>query len=332
MTDGWADVDNFDVDLLAEYLLDDGNASGAVTWDFSVEHHEGDSTLVSPENSEDGVLPPIGEIPTLQQQGTLLAPQTFVPAVAPGSVPPLPTTFSVLPTQVPSVGANQLMQPQAKRQRVEPPPVMATIAGSVYAPMISGQQLAQAAQVLQQQGQGRGRKKSQVQIDRRRERNRVLARRTRLRKKFFFESLQKEVMDLQRENMRLKDLVKTNVDGEESKKILDECDAMEKLPPSVLEALGEAETDMESQDFNLVSSIQKSQHAFIITDPSLQDNPIVFASDDFFEHHGLHSRTSPWTQLSVLTRFGHEQGKGGHDPQGSCRRRRRQCHSSQLHG
>lgn len=32
LADGWGDVDNFDVDLLAEYLLDDGTT--AITWDF----------------------------------------------------------------------------------------------------------------------------------------------------------------------------------------------------------------------------------------------------------------------------------------------------------
>ena len=46
------------------------------------------------------------------------------------------------------------------------------------------------------------------QIDRRRERNRILARRTRLRKKFFFESLQKQMAELQRENTVLKDIIK----------------------------------------------------------------------------------------------------------------------------
>lgn len=40
-----------------------------------------------------------------------------------------------------------------------------------------------------------GQPKTQQQIDRRRERNRILARRTRLRKKFFFESLQKQVLE-----------------------------------------------------------------------------------------------------------------------------------------
>jgi PAS domain S-box-containing protein len=131
---------------------------------------------------------------------------------------------------------------------------------------------------------GRGRKKSQTQIDRRRERNRILARRTRLRKKFFFESLQKELMDLQRENYVLKDVVKEHVHESDAQKLLAECDAMEKLPPGALEACGQSE--LVSEDFNLVTSIQKSQHSFVITDPSLPDNPIVFVSDDFLKVTG----------------------------------------------
>jgi PAS domain S-box-containing protein len=134
--------------------------------------------------------------------------------------------------------------------------------------------------------QGRGRKKTQAQIDRRRERNRILARRTRLRKKFFFESLQKEVMDLQRENAALKEIVRSQLDGEEGRLLLEQCDANEKLPEAVLEACGELSADMDKQDFNLIKSIQSSQHSFVITDPSLQDNPIVFASDDFLSLTG----------------------------------------------
>jgi PAS domain S-box-containing protein len=127
---------------------------------------------------------------------------------------------------------------------------------------------------------GRGRKKTQAQIDRRRERNRILARRTRLRKKFFFESLQKEVMELQRENSALRDIVRTEVEGEEGQQLLEQCNASRKLPREVLEACGE-NPDLDQEDFNLVTSIQQSQHSFVITDPSLQDNPIVFASEDF---------------------------------------------------
>ena len=148
-----------------------------------------------------------------------------------------------------------------------------------------GQQLVAAAQAAALQG-GRGRKKSQAQIDRRRERNRILARRTRLRKKFFFESLQKEVMDLQRQNSALKDLVKTRFSFDESRKVLDTCKASEKLPEAVVEACGEHAAEMDQQDFNLVRSVQQSQHSFIITDPCLQDNPIVFASDGFLKVTG----------------------------------------------
>jgi PAS domain S-box-containing protein len=164
-----------------------------------------------------------------------------------------------------------------KRRRLDVP--LMTMSGAPSSVPMMADPMAVAAAL-----QGRGRKKTQAQIDRRRERNRILARRTRLRKKFFFESLQKEVVDLQRENQALKDIVRSELE-EEGRALLDECDANEKLPQAVLEACGE-HTDMDQQDFNLVRSIQQSQHSFIITDPSLQDNPIVFASDDFLNVTG----------------------------------------------
>jgi PAS domain S-box-containing protein len=193
---------------------------------------------------------------------------------------------------------------QAKRRRVEAnapmraSPMMA-VAGFAGMPQhnnglnsqmppsnngMNGQQLAAAAaQAIQ--SQGRSRKKSQAQIDRRRERNRILARRTRLRKKFFFEALQKEVMDLQRENALLKGVVNENIDEENAAKILEGCNAADSLPDGVLEACAE-ENEMDSQDVALVKGIQRSQHSFVITDPSLQDNPIVFVSDDFLNLTG----------------------------------------------
>lgn len=179
----------------------------------------------------------------------------------------------------------------AKRQRVEAPtpvPVPGVLPVPSAPPTSSivagGQQLVDAAAAAMQGG--RGRKKSQAQIDRRRERNRILARRTRLRKKFFFESLQKEVMDLQRQNTALKDLVKSKFSMDESRKVLETCKAAEKLPEAVVEACGEHAAEMDQQDFNLVRSVQQSQHSFIITDPCLQDNPIVFASDGFLKVTG----------------------------------------------
>ena len=139
------------------------------------------------------------------------------------------------------------------------------------------------------------REKGQAQIDRRRERNRILARRTRLRKKFFFESLQKDVADLQHENATLKSIVRSRLKPEDAHAILSTCNANEKLPSIIHD--GEMNHDggldgdkavkqLDREDFNLIQSIQNSQQCFIITDPSLHDNPIVYASDDFFELTG----------------------------------------------
>jgi PAS domain S-box-containing protein len=175
---------------------------------------------------------------------------------------PAVSTFPTLPAQIPGV-VMQSNDAGTKRRVVEtgmPAQVMTGVFPGVAT--------------------GRGRK-SVAQIERRRERNRILARRTRLRKKFFFESLQKDVTDLQRENSILKELVKQKLPPDVSQQLLADCDAMEQLPPAVQEVVGENLTDMDSQDFNLVRSIQRSQQCFVITDPSLQDNPIVYASDDF---------------------------------------------------
>ena len=92
--------------------------------------------------------------------------------------------------------------------------------------------------------------------------------------------MQKEVVDLQRENAALKDIVRSQL-ADEGRELLQECNASEKLPPAVIEACGEHGGDIDQQDFNLVRSIQQSQHSFIITDPNLQDNPIVFALNEF---------------------------------------------------
>lgn len=199
------------------------------------------------------------------------------------------------PIATPLSGAQHLVVHQhanyAKRQQMDVathvtvPGVSPVLSAAPTSSIVAGgQQLVDAAAAAMQGG--RGRKKSQAQIDRRRERNRILARRTRLRKKFFFESLQKEVMDLQRQNAALKDLVKSKFSIEESKKVLDTCKAAEKLPEAVVEACGEHAAEMDQQDFNLVRSVQQSQHSFIITDPCLQDNPIVFASDGFLKVTG----------------------------------------------
>lgn len=167
-----------------------------------------------------------------------------------------------------------------KRRRAD------TLSAALPPPAISGFMHVNGQLVRQPPSQRGGRQKSQAQIDRRRERNRILARRTRLRKKFFFESLQKDVSDLQRENGALKDIVRSKLSAKLAKAVLEECDVGDKLPSCVSETVGEGGAELDRRDFNLIQSVQKSQQCFVITDPSLQDNPIVYASDDFLSLTG----------------------------------------------
>lgn len=321
--------DPLDVDLLAEYLLDDvgGATSSSKAMDYGGKQEDVPSSIVSPEQSEDGGFPPVAEsshqlTKVLHTGGACPVPEppsmvTSVPNVAFQVSIPNPT--SVTPTAVtPNQEASGLVLSQGaanKRRRVDVLGVLPVPACFSSGPIsIQVQQPQQQLQLQQQQvhqrqgqqqqevhhrvqqqkqqlvaalQQGRGRKKSQAQIDRRRERNRILARRTRLRKKFFFESLQKEVIELQRENSRLKELVRTELPATAATEVLESCKAAESLPQAVVEACGEHAAELDQQDFNLVQSIQSSQHSFVITDPCLQDNPIVFASDGFLKITGF---------------------------------------------
>lgn len=222
--------------------------------------------------------PPILVAPQIAAQG-MAVPRTIPQYV---SQPAMTTSPSISTAPASALGRTAKTGSETKRRRTNPPEVapqgLINTSYLTNPPNMSPAVVAAAAAAAAMQG--RGRKKTQAQIDRRRERNRILARRTRLRKKFFFESLQKEVMELQRENAALRDIVRTEVEGEEGQKLLEQCTAARKLPREVLEACGE-NPDLDQQDFNLITSIQQSQHSFVITDPSLQDNPIVFASDDF---------------------------------------------------
>ena len=104
---------------------------------------------------------------------------------------------------------------------------------------------------------GHGRIKSQAQINRKREKNCILARQTRLRRKSLFESLQKDLMELQLENSALKEIVSTKLDSKTSIKLLAKCNAIEQLPSSVLEACGK-HIDMGRQDCSLVTDSKRN--------------------------------------------------------------------------
>ena len=160
---------------------------------------------------------------------------------------------------------------------------MALTAGQM--PMSNREQFLQAA-FAQRQNARQKRNMSTEQAERRRERNRLLAKKTRDKKKNHMEALQEEVMELQRINALLKKVAKGNLDAEESEKLLAECDAVEKVPQTVWDACGVNKNEIAAEDLDMVKSIQKSQTAFCITDPSFEDNPIVFVSPDFLNLTG----------------------------------------------
>mmetsp|Transcript_33745 Transcript_33745/g.74029 ORF Transcript_33745/g.74029 Transcript_33745/m.74029 type:complete len:516 (-) Transcript_33745:229-1776(-) len=309
--------DPLDFDLLAEYLLDDG-ASGPggmdISFDFNVETppinaSDGSPGIVSPEQlAETSFADPLadateqltsggptgdiaGDLAHVQQMiATQAAAMTSAPpsstsTAASKAKPPPAARASAFPRAPPFAGAPTTSKgpphrgsaaaafaaDSNKRRRVD---VSAPVTANASAMATNG-----LSSFPQQKG---GRQKTQAQIDRRRERNRILARRTRLRKKFFFESLQKDVTDLQQENALLKDIVRNRLKPDVAKGILDQCKANEELPS----VIAEQTTGLDKRDHNFIQSVQKSQQCFVITDPSLQDNPIVYASDDFLSLTG----------------------------------------------
>lgn len=116
-----------------------------------------------------------------------------------------------------------------------------------------------------------------------RERNREHAKRSRVRKKFLLESLQQSVKSLQNENERLRQAIRFYL-PEESDTLLSE--ATGGAPNCLASNPKDANTLLNDPDYSLVKALQTAQQSFIITDPSLPDNPLVYASSGFLELTG----------------------------------------------
>eukprot|EP00586_Coscinodiscus_wailesii_P019063 CAMPEP_0172517764 /NCGR_PEP_ID=MMETSP1066-20121228/287812_1 /TAXON_ID=671091 /ORGANISM="Coscinodiscus wailesii, Strain CCMP2513" /LENGTH=514 /DNA_ID=CAMNT_0013299927 /DNA_START=17 /DNA_END=1561 /DNA_ORIENTATION=- len=120
----------------------------------------------------------------------------------------------------------------------------------------------------------------------RRERNREHAKRSRLRKKFLLESLQGQIHGLQSEIDTLKNIIKREL-PDKAELLLATLDSNQGrfTPLPMPSGFGPVKTLMEP-DFRLMSSLSNSQQNFAISDPSLPDNPIVYASQGFFDLTG----------------------------------------------
>mmetsp|Transcript_22636 Transcript_22636/g.29395 ORF Transcript_22636/g.29395 Transcript_22636/m.29395 type:complete len:556 (+) Transcript_22636:183-1850(+) len=118
----------------------------------------------------------------------------------------------------------------------------------------------------------------------RRERNREHAKRSRLRKKFLLDALQQSVFAIESENKKLKEEIVREL-GQGGRA------ALQRLPSAMMAPQGLITSNsmygrgppkqLDNPDYTLVKALQTAQQNFVITDPLLPDNPIVFASNGF---------------------------------------------------
>jgi len=140
------------------------------------------------------------------------------------------------------------------------------------------------------------------QIAERRQRNREHAKRSRVRKKFMLESLQEQVRGLQNENNRLRMLVQEHI-PEHAMQIIAECctknhlfeDATNSLSSESAKPAAGSSTESKNgelvrSDYSLMQSLMSGQKCFVLSDPTLPDNPIVFATPDFYKLTGYTSK------------------------------------------
>jgi PAS domain S-box-containing protein len=129
----------------------------------------------------------------------------------------------------------------------------------------------------------------------RRLRNREHAKRSRVRKKFMLESLQEQVRQLQEENSDLRLLIQKHI-PDNALKIIDDCCTSSPLfglpgldggdKSSESDDKGTEKTALIQTDFSLIESLTSGQQNFVLSDPRLPDNPIVFATPGFYELTG----------------------------------------------
>eukprot|EP00550_Attheya_septentrionalis_P010347 CAMPEP_0198281146 /NCGR_PEP_ID=MMETSP1449-20131203/1124_1 /TAXON_ID=420275 /ORGANISM="Attheya septentrionalis, Strain CCMP2084" /LENGTH=518 /DNA_ID=CAMNT_0043976785 /DNA_START=346 /DNA_END=1902 /DNA_ORIENTATION=+ len=127
----------------------------------------------------------------------------------------------------------------------------------------------------------------------RRERNREHAKRSRIRKKFLLESLQQSVALLKEENEKLRTSITQELGEQEASQLL----TSQNLVHLAANAAGggkdliahnsnEANKVLDDPDFSFIKALQTAQQNFVVTDPSLPDNPIVYATQGFLNLTG----------------------------------------------
>nr|AML79086.1 putative LOV domain-containing protein [Sargassum hemiphyllum] len=138
----------------------------------------------------------------------------------------------------------------------------------------------------------------QQKLERRQERNREHAKRSRIRKKFMLECLQEQLLAMRKQNLALRQVVKEHM-PDEAAKVFEKCTNEKALVLSGknTESAQPIQSDEEDEtkepnclllepDFQLMRALMESQQNFTISDPSMPDNPIVYASQGFLKLTG----------------------------------------------
>jgi len=132
------------------------------------------------------------------------------------------------------------------------------------------------------------RNQSDTKILERRERNREHAKRSRSRKRFMLDSLLQQHLALQKENMALRQLLQ--------EKLPDKADTIyKKCQIKIADFISSSIKDYQGLSFltepdvRLGEVLTSSQQNLTISDPSLPDNPIVYASEGFLKLTGYKS-------------------------------------------
>ena len=123
----------------------------------------------------------------------------------------------------------------------------------------------------------------QKRTEHRKRKNAEYARNTRERKRNQELLLNLELASLERENERLKNMVKTNIPDKAQAIIADCCykDREQSACLTPFHAKPQDSSKLVKSDFELIESLSKTRQSFVLTDPHLPDNPIVYASRPF---------------------------------------------------
>mmetsp|Transcript_22382 Transcript_22382/g.27424 ORF Transcript_22382/g.27424 Transcript_22382/m.27424 type:complete len:483 (+) Transcript_22382:117-1565(+) len=133
----------------------------------------------------------------------------------------------------------------------------------------------------------RERKMSDQQKSERRERNREHAKRSRIRKKILLESLQQSVSLLKEENDKLRNSIRHHLGDETANELLTKENLLNENENLLIASNSkDANKVLDDPDFSFIKALQTAQQNFVVTDPSLPDNPIVYATQGFLNLTG----------------------------------------------